>query len=101
MTAAPRPLLCEVFRSPRHEGMYLYVARSEGLGRVPETLLARFGEPQSALVFKLDSQRRLARADSVEVLAAIAEQGFYLQLPPRPTAAQATVADAAPGEDAC
>jgi uncharacterized protein YcgL (UPF0745 family) len=30
----------------------------------------------------LDSQRKLARADTAEVLADIAEKGFYLQMPP-------------------
>ena len=30
----------------------------------------------------LDPERKLARADVGEVLASIAEQGFYLQMPP-------------------
>ena len=34
----------------------------------------------------LDSERKLARADVGEVMSCIAEQGFYLQMPP--TAAQ-------------
>jgi hypothetical protein len=75
-------LLCEVFRSPRRPGTYLYVARSEGLSRVPEPLLAHFGTPESVLTLKLHAERRLAQADAVEVLRALDEQGFYLQLPP-------------------
>ena len=74
--------LCEVFRSPRREGMYLYVDRAEGMARVPEALLQAFGTPQSALILKLETSRRLARADAAEVLAAVAEQGYYLQMPP-------------------
>lgn len=82
-------VICEVFRSPRREGMYLFVPREEGLARVPEALLQAFGSPEPALVLQLDAGRRLARADAGEVLAAIAEQGFYLQMPPTPGPAAA------------
>lgn len=84
--SSPRVVLCEVFRSPRREGMYLYVERSEGLARVPETLVARFGTPEPAFVFRLHGERRLARASAPQVLKALAEQGFYLQMPPLPGA---------------
>lgn len=77
-------VLCEVYRSPRREGMYLYVQHSDGLAQVPESLLERFGRPQSALVFRLHGQRRLARASAMEVLNALMERGFYLQMPPGP-----------------
>ena len=63
--------------------MYLYVDRSEGLKRVPDSLLDRFGHPLSALVLELHPQRRLARASASDVLDAIETQGFYLQMPPR------------------
>jgi uncharacterized protein YcgL (UPF0745 family) len=93
--SAPRgSILCEVFRSPRREGMYLYVERAEGLARVPEELLQRFGAPEPALVFRLHGERRLARASAAEVLKALAAQGFYLQMPPVPGAVNK---DAEPG----
>ncbi len=41
-----------------------------------------FGPPESALVFHLKPERPLAQADAREVLAEIAEKGFYLQMPP-------------------
>ena len=75
-------ILCEVFRSPKREGMYLYVDRSAGLTRVPDELLNVFGKPVSALVLQLTPTRRLAQADAREVRAAIEDQGFYLQMPP-------------------
>jgi len=82
-------VLCEVFRSPRREGMYLYVERGEGLARVPEALLQRFGTPESALVFRLDDERRLARVSARDVLASLADKGFFLQMPPVPGAGTA------------
>lgn len=75
--------LISVLRSTRREGMYLYVERGAGMDRVPEALRALFGPPQPAMDLLLTPQRKLARASATEVLAAIREQGFYLQLPPQ------------------
>jgi uncharacterized protein YcgL (UPF0745 family) len=75
-------MLCQVFKSPRKEQMYLFVAQQDGLESVPETLLATFGEPESVMMLELTPERKLARARAQDVLAAIAEQGFYLQMPP-------------------
>jgi hypothetical protein len=75
-------LLCQVFRSPRKEEMYLYVDKARGLVDVPEVLMTQFGEPEAVMTLILDPQRKLARADTAEVLADIAEKGFYLQMPP-------------------
>jgi hypothetical protein len=77
-------LLCQVFKSSRKQEMYLYVDKARGLEDVPEVLMTQFGEPQAVMVLLLDPQRKLARADIVEVLADIAEKGFYLQMPPTP-----------------
>jgi uncharacterized protein len=71
-----------VYRSSRKQEMYLYVDAKEGRARVPEALLARFGEPVEALSLLLSRDRSLARADAAQVLADIEAQGFYLQMPP-------------------
>ena len=76
--------LVQVFRSPREQGMYLYVDKKEGILRVPEALLAKFGTPESAMLLILTPDKKLARANAANVLAAIQEKGFYLQLPPEP-----------------
>lgn len=74
--------LVEIFRSPREDGLYLYVDRQEGLSRVPEVLLARFGKPESAMTLLLEPGRKLAHANASSVLDSIRQQGFYLQMPP-------------------
>jgi len=76
--------LVVVYRSPRVENLYLFVDREEGMVRVPEELLTRFGEPEEALSLVLTPDRSLARADARSVLDAIELNGFYLQLPPAP-----------------
>jgi len=74
--------LCEILRSPRKEEMYLFVDKRQGFDAVPEALLERFGKPQPVLTLLLGPERRLARADAGEVLAAIDAKGYYLQMPP-------------------
>ncbi|TNE76273.1 MAG: YcgL domain-containing protein [Gammaproteobacteria bacterium] len=77
-------LLCNIYRSTKKEGMYLYVDKREDLERIPESLLQRFGKPELAMTIALSPERKLARAEVGKVLEAIAEQGFYLQMPPSP-----------------
>ena len=89
MTTQPR--LVQVFRSAREEGLYLYVDKQEGLARVPDTLLQRFGRADSAMLLMLAPDSKLARADAASVLTAIETQGFYLQIPPLPDAEMYTV----------
>ncbi|MBM68431.1 MAG: hypothetical protein CME43_03010 [Haliea sp.] len=74
--------ICQVFRSPLKPEMYLYVDKAEGCARVPEALLARFGEPQPVLVLAISPMRKLARVNAADVLAGIESQGFFLQMPP-------------------
>ncbi|BBG29410.1 YcgL domain-containing protein [Zymobacter palmae] len=74
--------LCQVYRSKRHDGMYLFVEKAEGLARVPEALLAEFGVPEPSIVFVLTPERSMVRVDAMTVLADIEAKGFHLQLPP-------------------
>lgn len=78
--------ICEIYRSPRKEGMYLYVLKSEGLSRVPEALLETFGKPQQAMVLVLTPEKKLARVSVDKVLSSLEQQGYFLQLPPLPGA---------------
>jgi uncharacterized protein len=80
-------IVCSVYRSARVEGMYVYVNERDGLARLSDDLLARFGKPELAMTLDLYPERKLARADVNKVLAAIAENGFYLQMPPKLDAA--------------
>ena len=75
-------MICQVFRSPRREQMYLYVSKQDGLARVPEALLRQFGEPEPVMMLVLDGDRKLARADAAQVVSDIRDKGFYLQMPP-------------------
>lgn len=76
-------IICEIYRSPKEEGMYLYVKKAEGLSRVPEELLKLFGRPQQAMVLLLTPGKRLANASVEKVAECLESQGYYLQMPPR------------------
>ena len=75
-------LLCKIYRSSRHEGMYLYIDARQGFEHVPEDLMQRFGAPVEAMTLMLTADKKLARADAGEVINTIADAGYYLQLPP-------------------
>lgn len=74
--------LCAIYRSPKKEGMYLYVAKRDQFEAVPETLRQMFGKPQFVMLFNLSGEKQLKRSKNADVLQAIETQGFYLQMPP-------------------
>ena len=75
-------ILCTVYRSSRERDLYLFVERSFGLDKVPQSLLDMLGITSEVMTLKLGPERKLARVKATDVLKAIAEQGYYLQLPP-------------------
>lgn len=75
-------VICQIYRSSREEGMYLYTRKEDALTRVPEELLQRFGQPQPAMVLVLTPERKLARVSAIRVMECLNDPGYYLQLPP-------------------
>ena len=74
--------ICSVYRSSHSDEMYLYVNKAEGLKKVPEALLEKFGKAQHAMSLLLTPERSLARVDVLSVMRELDEKGFYLQMPP-------------------
>jgi uncharacterized protein len=74
--------LCEVFKSPRREEMYLWVDRRFVWESAPESLLDRFARPVSLMTLVLTPEKTLGRARATDVMTAIRENGYYLQMPP-------------------
>ncbi len=75
-------LIASIFRSPKKEGMYLFVDKKLGLERVPVELLELFGQPEHAMTLLITPEKKLARTDAQTVLDQIQVQGYYLQMPP-------------------
>jgi uncharacterized protein YcgL (UPF0745 family) len=74
---------CWIYKSPRKDEMYLYLAGEDAFDSVPAALLEQFGRPEFVMRLTLDAGRPLAREDVVQVMAQLREQGFFLQMPPR------------------
>lgn len=77
-------MFCAIYRSVRRDQTYLYVEKKDDFSRVPQELMVGFGQPQLAMLLPLDGRKKLVNADLEKVKAALAEQGYYLQLPPPP-----------------
>ena len=75
-------LQVSAFKSPKKEELYLFVAQDKGLDDLPNELLVMFGEPKHVIDFELTEGRRLARANPEEVLIAIEQKGYFMQMPP-------------------
>jgi len=75
---------CAVYKSRRRPETYLYVPGRDQFADVPAALLEMFGPPQFVLVCNLDKRQKLALADLAEVKSKLAEQKYFLQLPPPP-----------------
>ena len=72
----------KVFKSLKKLDTYLYLDKSQNFEELPNALRDSFGQYELVLEMELSSERKLARADTNQVLSDIALKGFYLQLPP-------------------
>lgn len=81
---------CAIYKGHKKADCYLYLRQSEeaegevDFSCLPEALLGLLGNLEFVMTLELSSARKLAQADVDEVIAAIHENGFYLQSPPRP-----------------
>ena len=72
----------KVFKSLKKLDTYLYLDKLQNFEELPSGLRDSFGQYELVLEMELSPERKLARADTNQVLADIALKGFYLQLPP-------------------
>ncbi len=77
---------CLVFRCGRKDEMYLYLPYSEDektlIETLPEDLLKLTGGLQKALELEITIDRKLARVKAADVLSALQDKGYFLQMPP-------------------
>ncbi len=74
---------CLVYRSDKKAETYLYLPVGATYSDLPDELQLTFGEPSLVMRLDVEADMQLAQADPVQVLRAIEEQGFFLQLPPK------------------
>ena len=81
----PDHIECLVYRASRRADTYVFVRKEDGETRLPDALRTLTGRLELAMEVTLGADRKLARADTGEVMRAIVEKGFYLQMPPPET----------------
>ena len=74
---------CAIYKGPKKADHYLYVEQEDNFERVPQTLLELLGSLELVMILELSPERRLAQADIQQVMQALQEQGYFLQIPPR------------------
>ena len=74
---------CTIYRSDKKAETYLYLADEMDFTDLPVALQESFGIPALVMKLQLSANRGLARVDVEKVLEGLAEQGYYLQLPPK------------------
>jgi uncharacterized protein YcgL (UPF0745 family) len=76
-------VICAVYKSHKKPDTYLFVEPEQEFKRVPQVLLDMLGKLEYVMDVDLDKRDKLAQADLQQVKAALSEQGYYLQLPPK------------------
>ena len=77
---------CVIYRCRKKAEMYLYVPYRDDeealLRDLPEGISKLTGQLDKVMELELSPQRKLARARVAEVMTALKEKGYYLQMPP-------------------
>ncbi|KPH62425.1 hypothetical protein AMS58_04000 [Pseudoalteromonas porphyrae] len=75
-------MLTAVYKSKKKADTFLYVEKRDDFSKVPEPLMAMFGQPHYVMIINLAKREHLGGADLNLVKEALSDKGFYLQLPP-------------------
>jgi len=75
-------MLTAVYKSKKKADTFLFVEKRDDFSKVPEPLMAMFGQPQYVMIINLAKREHLGGADLKTVKQALTDDGFYLQLPP-------------------
>ncbi|MEH6562763.1 MAG: YcgL domain-containing protein [Marinobacter sp.] len=70
-----------VFRSSKKSDTYIFVRRGQKWDELPDSLKTIFGNPVHSMDLIMTPDRKLSRTTGDQVLKAIAEKDFFLQMP--------------------
>lgn len=73
---------CVVYKGLREPDAYLYVREASILDELPEALTQRLGSLSVVMHLDLARRDRLARVEIDQVRQALADEGYFLQMPP-------------------
>ena len=73
---------CDIYTCGKKADTYLYLKSGTALEELPDGLLILLGNLKQFLSLELNKSSKLAQVSSLDVLTALGEQGYYLQMPP-------------------
>lgn len=73
---------CFIYKSYKKDELYVYLLQKDDFSALPPVLLDSIGAPVFVMEIELTPERKLARADSAQVIQQLREKGFFVQMPP-------------------
>ncbi len=84
---------CDIYKFPRHDDMYVYIARpdypndtdeiKDWLSVIPKDFRKSLGVSKFVMHLNLETTPTLARVDKQEVVTKLKSQGYFVQMPPQ------------------
>lgn len=81
-------MFCQVYRSGKKPETYVYLPLDGDVENLPKEMSKVLAPFESVMTIDLAKREKLARAKVAEVIEALNDKGFYLQMPPPPGAAE-------------
>ena len=75
-------MLTAVYKSKKKADTFLFIEKRDDFSKVPEPLMAMFGQPQYVMIINLAKRTQLGVADLDTLKQSLSDQGYYLQIPP-------------------
>ena len=75
-------MLTAVYKSKKKADTFLFIEKRDDFSKVPEPLMAMFGQPQYVMIINLAKRTQLGVADLDILKQSLSDQGYYLQIPP-------------------
>lgn len=73
---------CAIYKGTKKNDHYLYIEREDDFSKVPDVLLDMLGKLTLVMTLELSPERKLAQADTEQVIISLQKQGYYFQMPP-------------------
>lgn len=70
-----------IYKGSKKPGSYLYIEQEGDFSQIPEILLTAMGKLDFVMSLELTPEKQLAQANVKQVIKALNQDGFYLQMP--------------------
>ncbi len=74
--------ICTIYKSNRKTDTYLFIPQEDELENLPTDLLKTLGKLEFVMELPVTEKTKLAQKNARNVIQALDQQGYYLQLPP-------------------